>query len=105
MPDRVGRTVYRLIQEALTNARKHAPGQRVTIAIRGDRDAGVDVHVVNRPAVGQAHVDAGDDTGGSGTGLVGLAERVQLEGGELTHGPSGDGGFELHATLPWRERA
>jgi signal transduction histidine kinase len=105
VPDRVGRTVYRLIQEALTNARKHAPGQRVTITVRGDRDAGVEVHVVNRPAVGQEVIDTGRDAGGSGTGLIGLAERVQLEGGHLTHEASGDGGFELRATLPWREPA
>ncbi len=50
----LGRTVYRVVQEALTNARKHAPGQVVTITLDGDRTGGVRVEVVNRPWVGQA---------------------------------------------------
>ena len=50
----LGRTVYRLVQEALTNARKHAPGQVVAITIEGEPTAGVRVEVVNRPRVGQA---------------------------------------------------
>jgi signal transduction histidine kinase len=106
LPNRAGRTVYRLVQEALTNARKHAPGQRVTIVVRGDREAGIEVQVVNRPGVGlQGGPAVGENgaPGRPGTGLIGLAERVQLAGGRLSHEASGDGGFELRATLPWRD--
>ncbi len=110
----LGRTVYRVVQEALTNARKHAPGEVVTVTLDGDRASGVRVEVVNRPWVGQAttardghparaHDDGSDGTGhvGSGTGLVGLAERVTLVGGALLSEPLAGGGFRLRATLPW----
>jgi signal transduction histidine kinase len=100
VPPLIGRTVYRLVQEALTNARKHAPGQRVTIAIAGDGDADVIIEIVNRPLVGRASGDA--QSGGSGTGLIGLAERVQLAGGRLSHEALDDGGFVLRAILPRR---
>jgi signal transduction histidine kinase len=86
-----GRTVYRVVQEALTNARKHAVGQPVEVRVAGGDE--VTVEVTN--PVGRA---AG--TPGSGTGLVGLAERVSLAGGALRHGPDGDR-FRLVATLPW----
>jgi signal transduction histidine kinase len=86
-----GRTVYRVVQEALTNARKHAVGQPVEVRVAGGGE--VRVEVTN--PVGRA---AG--TPGSGTGLVGLAERVSLAGGVLEHGPDG-GRFRLVATLPW----
>jgi signal transduction histidine kinase len=107
----LGRTVYRVVQEALTNARKHAAGQVVTITLAGDRASGVSVEVVNRPWVGQA--DAGqvgppggsDGQGhvGSGTGLVGLNERVSLVGGQLVSEQLSGGGFRLKATLPWSD--
>ncbi len=107
----LGRTVYRLVQEALTNARKHAPGQVVAIVVDGDRPAGLRVEVINRPRVGQAGpADATSRPGsdsqsgdhvGSGTGLVGLAERVTLAGGQLRTGPLPGGGFQLTALLPW----
>jgi signal transduction histidine kinase len=113
----LGRTVYRLIQEALTNVRKHAPGQVVAISIEDEPTAGMRVEVVNRPRVGQApttiaapHDDVAKRDGrvgkrgdhvGSGMGLVGLAERVTLVGGELTSEVLPEGGFRLAATLPW----
>ena len=109
----LGRTVYRLIQEALTNVRKHAPGQVVAIAINGDRTSGIRVEVVNRPRVGRAvapdaqasGIDDAHDGGhvGSGMGLVGLAERVTLVGGRLTSEVRPGGGFRLMATLPWSD--
>jgi signal transduction histidine kinase len=105
LPDTLGRTVYRLVQEALTNARKHAPGQLVAIELTGDRSAGVCVNVTNRPRVGAAHVGPPDgpdhDHVGSGTGLIGLGERVALASGTLRYGPLPGGGFELAAQLPW----
>jgi signal transduction histidine kinase len=90
-----GRTVYRVVQEALTNARKHAAGQPVDVRLSGGDEIRVEV---SNP-VGSA---AG--TPGSGTGLIGLAERLQLAGGTLEHGPS-DGRFRLVATLPWPAEA
>jgi signal transduction histidine kinase len=99
VPPLIGRTAYRLVQEALTNARKHAPGQQVRIAITGGPGSELSVEVVNRPRVGHAPGTA--QSGGSGTGLIGLAERVQLTGGQLSHDALSDGGFALHATLPW----
>ena len=105
LPDTLGRTVYRLVQEALTNARKHAPGQLVAIELTGDRSAGVSVNVTNRPRVGATHDGRPDgpdhDQVGSGTGLIGLAERVALAHGTLRYGSLPDGGFELGAQLPW----
>ncbi len=97
----LGRTVFRVVQEALTNARKHAPGQVVTVTIVGDHADGVAVEVVNRPRVGETAT--GDEHVGAGMGLVGLAERVTLVGGQLTGEPLPDGGFRLTATLPWAD--
>ncbi|MFD3571904.1 sensor histidine kinase [Streptomyces sp. NPDC058667] len=96
VPAATGRTVYRITQEALTNARKHAPGTKVTVTVRGRPGEGLTVGVHN-PAPGGPvpHVP------GSGQGLIGLAERAALAGGRLDHGPGPDGGFTLHAWLPW----
>jgi signal transduction histidine kinase len=103
LPPKLGRTVYRLVQEALTNARKHAPGQLVSIVVAGGARVGVRVSVTNQPAVGRAaQVPAGEHVG-SGTGLVGIEERVALAGGRLECEPLRGGGFRLGATLPWRE--
>jgi signal transduction histidine kinase len=101
----LGRSIYRVVQEALTNARKHAPGQVVTITLDGDRADGVSVEVVNRPWVGKAEPSDRDDGGhvASGMGLVGLTERVTLIGGQLLAEPLAGGGFRLLATLPWSE--
>jgi signal transduction histidine kinase len=109
----LGRTVYRVTQEALTNVRKHAPGEIVTIAIDGDGRTEVRVEIVNRPRVGRAGVTDTDARGadesrdgdhvGSGLGLVGLAERVTLVGGRLTSEELPGGGFRLMATLPCAE--
>jgi signal transduction histidine kinase len=94
VPAGVGRHAYRIVQEALTNARKHAPGAGVRVAVTGHADEGLVVEVGN-PLVG------GRSMPGSGTGLVGLAERVQLAGGRLEHGPTAGGEFRLRAWLPW----
>jgi signal transduction histidine kinase len=101
LPDTIGRTVYRLIQEALTNARKHAPGQLVSIELGGDETAGVRLAVTNVPKVGGAPDGPTHEQVGSGTGLIGVGERVALAGGTLRHGPLPGGGFELVAELPW----
>ncbi|GAA3212939.1 sensor histidine kinase [Streptomyces thermocoprophilus] len=96
VPASVGRTAYRIVQEALTNARKHAPGAPVTVSVTGAPGDGLSVTVRNpepeRPA---------PPVPGSGQGLIGLTERAGLAGGRLEHGPCGDGGFEVRAWLPW----
>jgi signal transduction histidine kinase len=97
VPAALGRTAYRVVQEGLTNARKHAPGAAVDIAVSTE-DGGLVVEVVSRRPVGVAA--AGGHMPGAGTGLVGLAERVALAGGELHHGPDAAGDFVLRATLP-----
>ena len=97
VPDVLGRTVYRVVQEGLTNVRKHAPGQEATVLLGGRRGRNLLVVVINRTG------PATDDPGriqGSGSGLVGLRERVQLAGGRLD-AKSGHGRFRLWAVLPW----
>jgi signal transduction histidine kinase len=93
----VGRTVYRIVQEALTNARKHAPGSRVTVQVRYE-PAAVRVTVRNTPPT--RPVDAGLVGTGSGLGIANLRQRVELVRGTLRAGPAPDGGFLLDATLP-----
>jgi signal transduction histidine kinase len=96
-PAALGRTVYRIVQEGLTNARKHAPAAAVDVTITA-RERLV-VEVVSRRPVGVAV--AAEPLPGAGSGLVGLGERVALAGGELRHGPDAAGDFVLRATLPW----
>nr|WP_255429938.1 histidine kinase [Streptomonospora sp. PA3] len=147
LPAAAGRTAYRIVQEGLTNARKHAPGRPVDVELAGrpgeelavtvtnplggpvgvDADEGRDERSAESGAAGGAVGGAGGGVvsgagggagggvggappaavaeapaavPGSGTGLVGLTERVRLAGGRLDHGPAGDR-FRLHARLPW----
>jgi signal transduction histidine kinase len=101
VPDAVGRTVYRVVQEGLTNARKHAPGQPVSVTLGGAPGAGLDVSVVNPVAAIPAGPAA---VPGAGTGLIGLTERLELAGGKLDWRNAG-GEFQLRARLPWPEAA
>jgi signal transduction histidine kinase len=86
--------VYRVVQEALTNAVKHAPGARVSLRLR------IDDHT--------AEVTVTDDGGGSptrppqgaGQGLIGMRQRAELYGGSLSTGPTDDGGYRVTATFP-----
>ncbi|MCU1615695.1 MAG: Two component signal transduction histidine kinase [Frankiales bacterium] len=89
-----GRAAYRIVQEALTNAGKHAPGAPVRVTVERPADRLV-VRVVNGPS----HVRV-DDAPGGGYGLVGLGERVRTLGGRLATGARLDGGFEVEAELP-----
>jgi signal transduction histidine kinase len=101
LPDALGRTAYRVVQEGLTNARKHAPGAAVDVAVSASEAEGMVVEVVSRRPVGVAVTASRERLPGAGTGLVGLAERVALAGGELRHGPDAAGDFVLRATIPW----
>ena len=102
VPDLAGRTAYRVVQEALTNARKHAPGAEVQVRLAGAPGQGLTVEVCNRPPGPRSVPAPGAPPGrGTGQGLAGLAERVALAGGALEHGPTGAGGWRLAARLPW----
>ena len=92
VPELVGRTAYRTVQEGLTNARKHAGEERVELTIGGGPPLVVEL---------VSHGSASRALPGAGTGLVGIAERVELAGGSLHFGPAPDGSFVLRATLPW----
>lgn len=96
-PAGTGRTAYRVVQEALTNARKHAPGAAVQVRLSGAPHAGLQVEVHNLRSL-QAVITAMPE---SGLGLLGLQERVALAGGRLRHGRDPDGGYTVHAWLPW----
>jgi signal transduction histidine kinase len=98
LPGGIGRTAYRVVQEGLTNARKHAPGQPVRLLLDGRPGGQLLVELAN--PVGP-DVPAGPAINGSGTGLIGLTERVRLTGGELDHTVGADGEFRLRARLPW----
>ncbi len=96
LPGPTGRTAYRILQEALTNARKHAPGLPVSITLDGSAGDQLLIEVSN-PLPGAAGPPA---VPGTGTGLVGLTERVRLAGGQLDQ-LARSGEFRLHARLPW----
>jgi signal transduction histidine kinase len=92
----VGRTAYRIAQEGLTNARKHAPGAAVTLSVRApDGDLQVEIR-----SLAPVAVPASSQLPGAGTGLIGLTERVTLAGGELESGVDPAGAFVLRASLP-----
>ena len=109
VPEPVSRGAYRIVQEGLTNARKHAPGAAVwvTVATAPEREADDEaVTVTVRNTVPRARTRAADGirkdpTVGAGLGLLGLTERAVLAGGELTYGPDRAGDFVLKARLPW----
>ncbi len=94
VPDVLGRTVYRIVQEGMTNAHKHAPGSRLSVCVAGSPDEGLDV--VLRNPVGFARSIAP----GSGLGLIGLSERADLHGGRLDYRREG-AVWVLHGWLPW----
>jgi signal transduction histidine kinase len=98
VPAGIGRSAYRIVQEGLTNARKHAAGAAVTVQVAGGPGTGLTVEVSNRWPVGQSLTRR---IPGTGTGLIGLAERASLVGGRLEHGRTDAGDFRLAAWLPW----
>jgi signal transduction histidine kinase len=110
VPEAVGLAAYRIVQEALANAARHAPGGPVSVSVRGTPEALV-VEIGNdpgRPGTPEARIaEAGHDPGGPGPagggpghGLIGMRERSALLGGTLEAGPRPDGGYRVAARLP-----
>ncbi|MCX4695195.1 sensor histidine kinase [Streptomyces sp. NBC_01408] len=95
-PPAVDLSAYRIVQEALANVVRHAPGAPTRVSVTVDEDE-VLVLVVNGPAR-DAVVEL--ESSGTGHGLVGMRERVRLTGGTLDTGPLPDGGFRVAARLP-----
>lgn len=93
----VRRTLFRVVQESLTNVHKHAPGADATVTVRYD-GRGVNASVSNTRPEGGPDPDL--TSAGGGTGLDGLRHRVEVVGGTLTAGAAPDGGFTVTATLP-----
>ncbi|WP_416968985.1 sensor histidine kinase [Streptomyces sp. 4F14] len=88
------RAVYRTVQEALTNVRKHAPGARATVRLWHDAST-FGVTVTNTPATRSSL-----PLPGAHQGLIGLGERAELLGGTFTAGPTADGGYEVRMSAP-----
>ena len=91
LPPGLDVSVYRIVQEALTNALKHGRGAMAAVQLTA-RESNLSIRTCNPTA--------GDSGGGSGLGLVGIAERVSLLGGRMQHGRDEAGRFELQVTLP-----
>jgi len=100
LPDPIAQAAYRVVQEGITNALRYASGAAVAVLVRGGAEALV-IEVANGPAAGS------DDLAGAGTGsgLMGLRERVGACGGTLEAGPQPGGGWRLRARLPRRATA
>ena len=92
LPPTLDLAAYRIVQEGLTNVRKHADAAHAQVSIRYEQDR-LDIVVRDNGRASTA-------TPGAGHGLVGVRERVTLLGGQLDAGPAGDGGFVLRARLP-----
>jgi signal transduction histidine kinase len=98
VPSSTGRTAFRIAQEGLTNARKHAAGRPVQLTLSGVPGDQLTIDIRNPLPPGPPQPDG---IPGSGTGLIGLGERARLAGGRIEFGPTGTGEFRLQAWLPW----
>jgi len=99
IPSAVGVCAYRIVQEALSNATRHAPGANVSVQIHRDRDA-VRLMITNGTSRSVALLR---EDQGPGHGLAGMRERAVLLGGALTAGPVNAGGFSVSAVLPFTD--
>jgi signal transduction histidine kinase len=94
LPDDCGRTLYRITQEALTNAARHAPGQPVEVVLRGEPGGDVELEVSNP-------LPASGPTRPPGNGLLGITERVDLAGGRVVARGPDDDRFRVAVRVPW----
>ncbi|WP_223110982.1 MULTISPECIES: sensor histidine kinase [Aeromicrobium] len=97
IPAPTGRTAYRVVQEGLTNAARHAPRTRVELTMSGGPETGLAIEVMNRIPAGTR---ASDPPPASGLGLIGLTERAALAGGSLERTTTADR-HVLRVWLPW----
>lgn len=93
---RVAHAVYRLVQESISNVRRHAPGSPLHVDVRGGPGAGLTLRATNWMVA-----SAGAVVSSGGNGLVGMAERAELLGGTFQAGPTPEGAFGVFAWLPW----
>ncbi|MFJ2240859.1 sensor histidine kinase [Streptomyces sp. NPDC087859] len=96
LPPGIDLTAYRVVQEALTNTIKHAPGAEASVVI-GYAEEVLQIEIIDTGAVRDAPPPEGN-----GRGLIGLRERLAVYGGELTAGPTLAGGYRVKALIPWR---
>ncbi len=101
LPGAVGLTLYRIVQESLSNAARHAARSRVAVRLSYEPVA-VDLSVVDDGGDVSTPADLDGRARGAGLGLIGMRERVAVFGGTLETGPLADGGFAVHARLPSR---
>ncbi|WP_263121210.1 histidine kinase, partial [Cellulomonas sp. RIT-PI-Y] len=114
LPETVSRTAFRILQEALTNARKHAPGQAVLVRMAGEPGEHLLVEARNQQEDPSGRMPSSHDgtpghgsagrpstPPGAGLGLVGAQERAELVGGRLEHGSASDGTYAVRVWLPW----
>ena len=95
LPAGIDLVAFRVIQESLTNVRKHAGGARTLVALRyGTKE--LELEVTNDAARGRPAMNGG----GSGHGLFGMRERVRIFGGRFEAGEQAGGGFRVQAQLP-----
>ncbi len=99
LPASIDLSAYRIIQEALTNALKHAGPTHASVKMRYGSDS-LELEITD-DGRGASRDRVGDDKGGRG--LIGMRERVGLFGGELSVGPRPEGGFRVHARLPFKD--
>jgi signal transduction histidine kinase len=99
LPEGVDLSAYRIVQEALSNAMRYAPGSRVRLHL-DYRPEGLALEVRNDAAAVPVLVPGGDSAPGGGHGIVGMRERAAMLGGRLDTGPTEDGGFQVSAVLP-----
>jgi len=99
VPQDVGLTVYRVVQEALTNALRHAGPAASACVTVGCREGVLEVEVTDNGRGAAAEL-AGGDSLGAGRGIIGMRERVSGLGGSLSAGPKAGGGYRIHAQIP-----
>ncbi len=99
LPEGVDLSAYRIVQEALSNAMRHAPGSHVQVHL-AHRPDGLALEVRNDAAAVPVLVPSADRVAGGGNGIIGMRERATMLGGSLDAGPTGDGGFQVTAFLP-----
>jgi signal transduction histidine kinase len=101
VPAGVGLCAYRIVQESLSNAGRHAPGSAVVVSV-DQQPSAIVLRVENGPG---EPADSEGNGGGAGLGLTGMRERVALLGGRLSAGPAPGGGFLVCAVLPFGRAA